>query len=310
MQIDSYRNLSIENLKTRYPVDHKYKLRQKNTSGRLIPFEAIVPELYRANAHCACFITDENRVHAWISAIGNQLYNKYDTPDDNVTIMWEDTDRDNSPMATEFIVCENTDSNSEDDFLYKVIVYLTTGKILVQGKAYNQWCRELFPQCLQKVNELCNCISSSVSESNRNYSGKTPLNSMSKEVGTNQPSNQTNEPETTPADLGVDHEETHVKQLFYTQNGDDNSPCLFDDNESDIHENVPIEEYMNVDKRLDVFEDRLISISEKLSKIISNKDPTVEKLLKKINSMEDNRAKDKKEMLELLQTSVNSKKKQ
>ena len=154
-QLDSAQDWSLKNLKKEYPIDLTYKTRQKTNAGRVIPFEAIVPGLYRANAHCSCFITNESRMHPWISAVADILY-KESCSNDTLSIMWQDTMGENAVQSTEFIVYEHLDSiDTEDDFLYKVIFFLTTGKIMVQGKAYNKWCRELFSTCLDTVNELC-----------------------------------------------------------------------------------------------------------------------------------------------------------
>jgi len=49
-------------------------------------------------------------------------------------------------IQTDFIVSDNnsTSSDTNDDFLYKVVVYLTTGKIMIQGKSYEAFCDGYF----------------------------------------------------------------------------------------------------------------------------------------------------------------------
>lgn len=44
-------------------------------------------------------------------------------------------------------------TENDDDFLYKLIFYLSTGKIMIQGKGYELFCDNIFEQCLSLVNE-------------------------------------------------------------------------------------------------------------------------------------------------------------
>ena len=70
-------------------------------------------------------------------------------------ISWRDVRNDKSIMIqTECIVSDNnsTSSDANDDFLYKVVIYLTTGKIMIQGKRYEAFCDGYFNTCLKQVN--------------------------------------------------------------------------------------------------------------------------------------------------------------
>lgn len=49
---------------------------------------------------------------------------------------------------------ENVMDNEE--ILYKVVFYLTTGKIMIQGKAWESFCDKYFNKCLQLVNDQYN----------------------------------------------------------------------------------------------------------------------------------------------------------
>jgi len=67
-------------------------------------------------------------------------------------VAWRDVRNDKSIMIqTDFIVSDNnsTSSDTNDDFLYKVVVYLTTGKIMIQGKSYEAFCDGYFNTCLK-----------------------------------------------------------------------------------------------------------------------------------------------------------------
>ena len=57
------------------------------------------------------------------------------------------------------LLCLDSSIDTEgtgDDFLYKVILYLTTGKVLIQGKGHEEFCDNEFPKCLGLVNEYTN----------------------------------------------------------------------------------------------------------------------------------------------------------
>lgn len=60
-----------------------------------------------------------------------------------------------SQKKTEFQVYVKDDEYEEEFVLwYKVIVYITVGKVMVQGKGYRSWCEEEFPITLDIVNSL------------------------------------------------------------------------------------------------------------------------------------------------------------
>lgn len=99
-----------------------------------MPFEAIDKTIYKSSGNCVCFITSEKRIHAWMRSIAQRLYfdlrstNKYN-------VIWRDHKDKSAIIHTEFIVSDSLIDTEDtgDDFLYKVIVYLTTGKVLIQG---------------------------------------------------------------------------------------------------------------------------------------------------------------------------------
>ena len=57
-------------------------------------------------------------------------------------------------VHTEFIVndkCKETDTSKED--MFKVIVYITAGKVMIQGKGYAIFGTKFLSKCLNLVNE-------------------------------------------------------------------------------------------------------------------------------------------------------------
>ena len=69
-------DLDIVNIKTIYKVKDKFKLTQKTTNGKKIPFEIIDKSLYKESANCACFLTNEKRICSWISSLAKVLWKK------------------------------------------------------------------------------------------------------------------------------------------------------------------------------------------------------------------------------------------
>ena len=187
--------------------------------------------------------------------------------------------------STEFIVYENLDSDTQDDFLYKVIFYLTTGKVMIQGKAYNNWCREHFSQCLETVNELCNKKSDLTSNVEEHDSEETLL----KEVVSPKPKSQktqktviSNEETLLLKVVSPESKSEKVKAVPAIEHKSDNcSPVSYIDDSIFIQEIKEDSNVCTTDKRLDIFEDRLLQISEKMSKIIENKDQSVTTIIKK-----------------------------
>ena len=144
----------MNNLKTLYSVKEKYRRRQKNSAGNYIPFESIDKSIYTDQGNCACFITSEDRIHYWISVIAQILWVK---SGDKFDIIWRGRkdDKRNIISQTEFIV-HDKQNPTDEDFLYKVIVYLTTGKVFIQGKEGQHFCDNYFEPCLRFTENLEN----------------------------------------------------------------------------------------------------------------------------------------------------------
>lgn len=148
---DNNVDITLSGLKTFYPVSSAYKSVQKLSSGRNIPFEAIDNKLYKANSNCTCFITSERRIHAWIKALAEILYIDQSKGD----VIWRDhkDESDTHIVHTEIIIYDGKkpESDSEGDISFKVIIYLTTGKVMVQGKKFELFGELYFDKCLQLV---------------------------------------------------------------------------------------------------------------------------------------------------------------
>lgn len=128
-------DISLSNIQKIYEVKNTYKSKQKASNSRIIPFEAIDKDIYKANANCACFITSEKRIHAWIAAVAELIFVAEGKNEKNMFNWIDKKDNTDKIVQTHFILTDKTKEILEDDnFIYKIIVYLTTGKIMIQGK--------------------------------------------------------------------------------------------------------------------------------------------------------------------------------
>jgi hypothetical protein len=73
---------------------------------------------------------------------------------DKFDIVWRERKEGKSDniSQTEFIVSDKlSTSDNEDDFIYKVIVYLSTGKVMIQGREWQHFCDHVFEKCLKNI---------------------------------------------------------------------------------------------------------------------------------------------------------------
>ena len=145
-------SIPISVIKGFYPLKGPYRGQKKTPEGKPLPFERIDNSLYKKNANCVCFLTNEKRIHAWIKALHEVIYLKYGGSD-QFNVIWRDIVDDTGLITnTEFLFHDK--SQSEEKFKYKVCVYVTTGSIMVQGNSYLQFCNEEFEQCISKVSQI------------------------------------------------------------------------------------------------------------------------------------------------------------
>ena len=133
-------DINLQEVIRLHPISDPFKEKQKTNSGKIIPYEAIDNNLYKKQASCTCFVTTHKRIHSWVVAIGKGL-----AATTNTQVQWK-----SDAVKSEFIV---DDTETEDEVAYRIIIYMTTGKILIQGKRYVLWCDEQFAMCLNKVNQ-------------------------------------------------------------------------------------------------------------------------------------------------------------
>ena len=263
--------------------------KHKQHKDKPLPFESIDTGLYKKNAHCTCFITSEDRIHGWILALAESLYFNLGSSD-NFNIVWEDEEPDNQPIQkTEFIVRDNT-VESDEDFRYKVVVYITTGKIMIQGKSFKVWCENFFQKTLTRVNDLLKNV---IREDE-----KVADNTCVKEIYKSTP--HFSETDCNQNDLAITSEfqDESSKEKDVHSNGETQVNVKPVNPNSGKTTDDPSELSEKILKRLDVFEDAILKLTkqqcytnEKLNNIEAsvtidrNKDETNKDLQRQLHKM-------------------------
>ncbi|CAG2244037.1 unnamed protein product [Mytilus edulis] len=252
-------NTDVESLVKFYNVTETYKNSQKSSNGKIIPFEYIDKSFYKQKGNCASFITSNTRIHAWISAFGDLIYNKEGNGFD---VTWIDKKAENEKIIqTEFVVSNSLDS--DDDFLYKIIIYLTTGKILIQGKGWETFCDNKFQACKQLVDNLIskldkkgndNCVSVTSNDTNTDMTEETNPKILLTSSMTNSEKDNENH-KTENKDKTLNKSEKHAPVTNATNK---------DENYINLPEQVDSNAVLMINNRLDIFEESLVKITSTL----------------------------------------------
>ncbi|CAG2202762.1 unnamed protein product [Mytilus edulis] len=256
-------NTDVESLVKFYNVTETYKNSQKSSNGKIIPFEYIDKSFYKQKGNCASFITSNTRIHAWISAFGDLIYNKEGNGFD---VTWIDKKAENEKIIqTEFVVSNSLDS--DDDFLYKIIIYLTTGKILIQGKGWETFCDNKFQACKQLVDNLIskldkkgndNCVSVTSNDTNTDMNEETNPKILLTSSMTNSEKDNENH-KTENKDKTLNKSEKHAPVTNATNK---------DENYTNLPEQVDSNAVLMINNRLDIFEESLVKITSTLANTI------------------------------------------
>lgn len=133
----------------RYIVD---KFHQPTAKSKAAPFEAIDLSIYKPSTKCFAFSTSEDRLLLWIVAFQFHYYKITGNATD-YTVIWEQQDNPGSTSKCDKIYIHlSTNTSTGEEKLVTITVFGTTGRILVQGKKYDEWSKFEFPVVLKIVN--------------------------------------------------------------------------------------------------------------------------------------------------------------
>ena len=135
----------------RYLVD---KFHLSTAKYKSVPFESIDLSIYKPSTKCLAFSISENRLLLWIAALQHRYYEITGNAAD-YKVIWEEQDSPSSNSKCDKItihLISNTPNGEEK--LVAITVFVTTGRILVRGKKFEEWSRFEFPTLLHIVNTL------------------------------------------------------------------------------------------------------------------------------------------------------------
>ena len=88
--------------------------------------------------------------------IVDELYRENIDGHEQYIIIWKDAylEGDTHPMSTEFIVRENESSGKDDDFLYKVVIYIKPVKLLHRAKHIIDGARNISKNVMKELMKI------------------------------------------------------------------------------------------------------------------------------------------------------------
>lgn len=136
----------------KYLVD---KFHPPTTTAKPALFESIDLSIYQPSARCAAFCTSESRLLRWIHLFQHRYYEYLNSESTEYKTIWKEQEAYSSPSKCEKIVIHLFETSSiSDEQLVTLTVFVSTGRILIQGKKYKEWCTDEFPVLLELVNKI------------------------------------------------------------------------------------------------------------------------------------------------------------
>ena len=143
----------------RYIVD---KFHPPTAKAKQVPFESIDRSIYKPSAapppsaRCLAFCTSEDRLLFWITAFTQRYYELLNRQAAGYKVIWKEQNGYSSPSKCDKRVIHLVEitPTSEEEILVAITVFITTGRIQVQGKRIEDWNAHEFPVLLECVNKL------------------------------------------------------------------------------------------------------------------------------------------------------------
>lgn len=237
----------------RYVID---EFKAKAVGSKEVPFEVIDLSLYKPRAKLVGFGTSETRLPLWIQAVIDRYIDNV-SKEDECPVQWEEIEcywEPNKPDKIRLLVKRN------EEKLFVLTLFITTGRIQTQGVYYEQWATEEFPVLLQMVNALeSNTPDSSLCQS------KLFEEKEDKTTDLEENSKESNESDSSDEDEDED------------ENYDEDT--LDDDSVSDTRLNSLNESYANIESDVTQFkaniERELYRINDYIDDLLTMKDKIV-----------------------------------
>ena len=133
----------------RYLVDKFHS----STKSETVSFEKIDLTTYKPTAKVASFITSEDRLLLWIKTFIVRYFEHLNTMGYRIT--WQEQESYSCATKSDKIILHiyAVEDNDEDQ-LITISIFISTGRIMIQGKKFAEWSRDEFPALLSIVNSL------------------------------------------------------------------------------------------------------------------------------------------------------------
>ena len=133
---------------------HLYLVDRFNaTKSKTVLFEEIDSSTYKPNAKVVSFKTSEVRLLLWIKTFALRYYEYLNTM--GYLVSWQEQESYSCATKSDKIILHiSTADEQNEEQLVTVSVFISTGRIMIQGKKFAEWSSDEFPALLAIVNSL------------------------------------------------------------------------------------------------------------------------------------------------------------
>ena len=133
---------------TRYQVD-AFK---STTKSKAVPFEQLDFSIYKQSNKKVAFATSEERIILWIRSLYKRYYMGL-RDHEHIRVRWEEQQSFNDKTKCDRIVLHLTNiENNSNENVITFTIYVSTGRINVQGKAFQEWGKKEFEKMMAIIN--------------------------------------------------------------------------------------------------------------------------------------------------------------
>lgn len=133
------------------------EFRPQDPTSLDVPYESIDLDIYKEKARCVAFMTSEKRIVNWVKVLNLRYYiNSLNNRIPNYRCTWSE-----QPNATCASKCYKiaihlycSDLDDQDSQIVVITVFISTGRIMVQGKCYKEWAAMEFPIMKDMVDKI------------------------------------------------------------------------------------------------------------------------------------------------------------
>lgn len=124
----------------------------KSSKGKQVAYEKLDFSIYKSNMKLVAFATSEDRIHLWIKAFYLRYYLGLEN-NNHARSRWEEQETHNDPSKCDKVVIHlSLPDNSLAENIVTITIFVSTGRIQIQGRFLDEWGRHEFNTLLAIVN--------------------------------------------------------------------------------------------------------------------------------------------------------------